>query len=207
MTSSTDTLRSDPFPPLGELLVPGDGGALAELRQRARAEGYEDGFAAGRAEGFDVGAAAGRALVADRVERVLAEVAAAAERARLDDAAIAESLGAVVLDAALELARAVVGRELALAESPGRDALLRALRAAPREGRLVARLNPADAELLGADDVAALSDRPVELVADPDVEPGGCLLETSTGSVDALLSSALGRVAEALLGTTEEAER
>lgn len=205
MTSSTDTLRADPFPSLGELLLPRVGtsdGVLAELRGRAEAEGYAAGFDSGRAAGFDAGVVAGRALVGERVGAVLDTLTAEAERALSDAPVVAGSLGSAVVDAALALAAAVLGRELAVAASPGRDALLRALTEAPDEGRLVARLHPTDVELLDLDGIQSAENRRIEVVADPSVEPGGCLLDTPTGRVDALLSTALARAAE-VLGATD----
>lgn len=208
MTSSTDTLRADPFPSLGELLLPRVGtsdGVLAELAGRAEAEGYEAGYDSGRAAGFDAGVAAGRALVGDRVDAVLNALTVETERALADSRVAAGSLGSAVVDAAMALARAVLGRELAVAASPGRDALVRALTEAPGEGRLVARLHPTDAELLDLDGVPSGQNLRIEVVADPSIEPGGCLLDTPTGRVDALLSTALARAAEVLGATDDEA--
>ena len=86
-----------------------------------------------------------------------------------------------------------------MSSAPGRAALERALRIAPDEGHLVARLHPDDARVLDVSAVAGSpSRRTIEIVADPAVEPGGCVLDTPTGSIDALLSTALERVGEAL---------
>jgi len=62
----------------------------------------------------------------------------------------------------------------------------------------VIRLNPADLAALGAfDDL--LVDRSFELVADPALASGDAVADTTTGSVDARLRGALGRVREELL--------
>jgi len=52
------------------------------------------------------------------------------------------------------------------------------------------------------DGIQSAENRRIEVVADPSVEPGGCLLDTPTGRVDALLSTALARAAE-VLGATD----
>ena len=211
MTSSTDApvVRTDPFPALGELLLPvasagSHGGILDELRARAEAEGRRAGYEQGRQDGFDRGLAEARSLVGERVDAVLASIEEAVARSQADDALVAASLGNAVVTAALEIAEAVLGREVALAESPGRDALVRALVAAPPTGHLVARLHPVDAELVAASDLPGSERRTIEIVGDPAIEPGGCVLDTPTGQVDALLSTALSRVAEALTGAPQD---
>lgn len=209
MTSSTDTVCVDPFPALTELLSPGTGGrrsALDEARARAEAEGRDAGFRVGHAEGFDAGLAAGVDAVANRVEGLVELLAGRLDEAVAQQAAVADGLAATVVDVALQLAEAVLARELEVAQSPGRDALVRALREAPATGRLVARLHPADAELLAAGDVASSDDRPIEIVADPTVESGGCVLETPTGRVDALLSTAVARAADVLRSSGDEVD-
>src|SRR5437773_1636371 len=95
---------------------------------------------------------------------------------------------------AVDLAAAVVGRELQLSASPGSDALARALALVPAGCAAVARLHP--------DDVASVGDLSgaVTVIADPAVEPGGCILEVGDSRIDAQLGSALDRVRAALMG-------
>jgi len=113
----------------------------------------------------------------------------------------------------VDLASAIIGRELAVAVSPGADALARALALVPAGSVAVARLNPADAAILaepgaeaagpaaGAGFGGGLTGTPatVTIIADPAVEPGGCILEVGDSRIDAQLGSALDRVRTALL--------
>lgn len=173
--------------------------AMAEALARGYAEGHEEGMAAGFA--------AGQEAAADDVDRQRAEVAAAVAGAlqslaaasvevlsRRDDtvAALERSL----VDAAFELAEAIVGRELELATSPGRDALVRALRLAAGTDAVVVRMHPDDIATLGDADLAP--GREVTVVADPTVGRNGCLVQVGDGCVDAQIGSALGRVREVL---------
>jgi flagellar assembly protein FliH len=58
----------------------------------------------------------------------------------------------------------------------------------------VARLHPSDAAVL------AEAEAGVTIIADPAVEPGGCILEVGESRIDAQLGPALDRVRAALLG-------
>lgn len=146
-----------------------DGAATAarEARMAAAAEGHAEGL--GRA-------AAALALAAEVREAKLAE---------LDHA---------VVDVALEIARRVVGRELATAPAAVLDVARRALRAAAGCGDIVLRVAPADlASIRGADDdLRALVDRGALSVSEePTLAPGEVVVEASGGRVDARITAQL----------------
>ncbi|HEV7685518.1 MAG TPA: FliH/SctL family protein, partial [Acidimicrobiia bacterium] len=118
---------------------------------------------------------------------------------------------------AVDLASAIIGRELQISASPGADALARALALVPAGSMAVARLHPADAAVLAEAEAGAVagigavaggylvargSGTPasVTIIADPAVEPGGCILEVGESRIDAQLGPALDRVRAALLG-------
>lgn len=177
------------------------------------AAGYEEGYAEGHAEGKAVGYAEGyqrgneeaadRALqfMQEREARLrdalsaLAEAAAACnarQKAAIDD--IEDSIVSAIFD----LAETVVGRELSHTRTPGRDALARALSLAKTHGPATARLHPDDLATVG--DLADLvPGRTIELVADPEIEPGGCVLEAGAQRVDAQIGTAIARAKKALL--------
>ena len=101
--------------------------------------------------------------------------------------------------AALELAEALLGRELANGETSSRAALDRALSGV--DVRLVqqVRMHPADLAVLG-DDV--LNQAGVVFSADPSLKRGDAVTEFPDGFLDATLASALSRARAALLGDT-----
>jgi flagellar assembly protein FliH len=185
--------------------------AAAQVRAAAEAEGYAIGWSAGhRAATAQVGTAAAEA----EKQR---QAAAAAQRAAMDTAIAgltraaalleqravtpADELRDALLHAAVELAETLLGRELAVATEPGLDALRRALTLVPSGRPVTARLNPAEApavrDALGPDPLRTLG-REVRVVADPDVEPAGCVVECDASRVDAQLTGALARVREVL---------
>jgi flagellar assembly protein FliH len=104
---------------------------------------------------------------------------------------------AMVVDLALAVAGSILDREVATASDPGRDALVRALALAPDHETYLARVHPADLEAITA--VAELAPgRTLELVADPTVGPGGCVVEAGSARIDARIDTALARVREVL---------
>jgi flagellar assembly protein FliH len=169
---------------------------LAAVTEDARRSGHAAGFDAGLAEGR-AAAVAVAAEELDELRRALADATRALGRAAAE-LAVTQALelrGAEeeLVDAALAIAEAVVGRELAVAADPGRDALVRALRLVPPAAAAVAHLHPADLRCLEGGGVADVS-----LVADPAVEPGGCVVVAGDARVDAQIGPALARVAEVL---------
>lgn len=185
----------------GDAAWPGvDPDALAD----AVARGYADGHARGLADGL----AAGEAAAAEAARRQRADATAAVDAA-LDALAAATTevlagrddtvtgLERALAGAAFELAEALLGRELELASSPGRDALTRALRLAEGTEAVVVRMHPDDVATLG-DHADLAPGRDVTVVADPTVERHGCLVQVGDGCVDAQLGPALARVREVL---------
>ncbi len=153
---------------------------------------FQAGWDAGRREAMAAIEAERRAdaSMVDSVVRALASVEAA-----IDRAGSARKEASVEL--ALELARLVLDRELAVAVNPGRDALARCLSEVPIAKRAVFRFHPDDLARLGDGD-ELLAGRPCELMADPTVKPGDVLVDIDGGLIDGGIANALERVAEVL---------
>lgn len=180
---------------------------MAALRERTSREGFE----AGHAEGMQAAAVAVAAIEAEaharlqathdawtaQAQATLSALAVAADRL---DARLAPDLTEMtgsLTEAAYTLVTDLLGRELAAATDPGRDAVDRALRLLPVDAPTVVRIHPADHALLDADWVDALP-ATVTLLADAAVEPAGALAESGARRVDAQVSAALLRVREVL---------
>jgi flagellar assembly protein FliH len=189
------------------------GDVYAEELERLRRHAHGEGYAAGHAEGMT--AAAGVLAEAERVaaER-LAEVQARWERrvasavaalgaaaTRFDEAAtpVAEDIRETILGTVLTLVEDLLGRELALADSPVLDAVRRALTLCPADTPTVVRVHPDDLGEIPADVLAGLPET-VRVVADAGVERTGAVAETGPRRIDAQLTAALERV-QAVLAT------
>ena len=182
-------------------------------RRQAMAQGAAEGHRAGYAAGLAVAeaeahlaaqqaaqsAAAAEAQRDAQLAAALAVLTGAAEAFREREATSLADIEHAVTDLALRVARAVLDRELVVSESPGREALTRALALAPQDCPATVRLHPSDVAALG--DVEALAaGRHLTVVPDSSVEPGGCVVDAAGRQVDAQISPALARVAAVLAG-------
>jgi flagellar assembly protein FliH len=180
---------------------------LARLREHARQEGYTAGHAEGMAAAAAVVAETERAAaerlteVQARWERRMASATAALGAAvtRFDEASVpvAEEVRESILGIVLTLVEDLLGRELALADSPVLDAVRRALALVPADAPAVVRVHPDDLAEISAESLAELPDS-VRVVADPSIERAGAVAETGPRRIDAQLMAALERVQQVL---------
>ena len=188
---------------------------LQDVVDRARQAAVAAGLAQGHTEGY----AAGLAIAAVEAERAAAQVRCEAEAAeRQRDAHLARAVDLLltaaqafatqeqvvladvedtVVELALSIAGTVLDRELATRTDPGADAIARALALAPADCPATVRLHPDDVLALG-DLIGVAQGRDLVVVADPAVEPGGCVAEAAGRQVDAQVGPALARVAAVL---------
>ncbi|WP_024286294.1 FliH/SctL family protein [Cellulomonas sp. KRMCY2] len=178
---------------------------------RARAAGYAAGWTAGARAAAEAGAEQQRFLAEQsaraQAERDAALIDALAVLEAAVAAASARSAPAVaqarraVHEGALELAAAVLQRELVPGPASARSLLERALALPVEVGVHTVRLNPRDlaqvTTLLTAGSVTLPAG--VELVADPRLSPGDAISEHSAGYLDGQIGSALARARAALL--------
>jgi flagellar assembly protein FliH len=124
-----------------------------------------------------------------------------AAAARFDEAAtpVAEEIRETILGTVLTLVEDLLGRELALADSPVLDAVRRALTFCPTDAPTVVRVHPDDLGEIPAEYLAGLPET-VRVVADAGVERTGAVAETGPRRIDAQLTAALERV-QAVLAT------
>jgi flagellar assembly protein FliH len=187
------------------------GDVYAEELTRLREQAHAEGFAAGHAEGLvaagSVVAEAERAATARlaevqaRWERRLASATAALTSAaqQMEAAAVpvADDIRETIVGTVLTLVEDLLGRELALAESPVLDAVRRALTLVPADAPAVVRVHPDDLGEIPEDALADLPDS-VRVVGDPSVERAGAVAESGPRRIDAQLMAALERVQQVL---------
>jgi flagellar assembly protein FliH len=194
---------STDFAPFAYPVLRGD--RLSETTERARVSGHSAGFVAGRREAAELAArelaeqrAAAQLALQDDLEALRSAVAAAnaaAARLRAESVPLLATLDASVLAAAVELAEAILARELSDAPEAALGRIRRALERAGADDPVRAvRLSPRDAELLAAEGL----DLPIE--ADPALRPGDSLVLLADGLLDDRVSSALDRARTALGG-------
>ena len=138
-----------------------------------------------RADGLESGRAAAREEVAAALEALREALAGLTEhRARIEDDLVREAT-AMAIETAAKLVRAEVA---ARPERVG-DVLRGAIRRAADRSRLMARVSPGDLATCRALAPVILAEMggigALEIVDDPRIGPGSCVLETSGGDVDA----------------------
>jgi flagellar assembly protein FliH len=149
---------------------------LAELREHARAE-----------------LAHGRAEAQGEIETALTLLGTAADDYARRSAPLIDTLDAALLGAAVQIAEAILQRELADETTAALGAVRRAMSVAGDDHVRRIRLHPADLAVL-----EALGELPVEAVADATLERGDAIADLEHGSVDARLATAVARVRAAL---------
>lgn len=163
-------------------------------RERGYAAGYDEGKAAA-AEEFRR-AERVRDSEVERSLQALGTAVDAAARA-LDERV--DALSRALPGLLFALVEAVVGRELAVATDPGRDAIARALALSPPKEPVVARLHPDDVARLG--DLGEVGgNREITVVADAAVAPGDAVVEVGPSRIESRMDEALERVRAVLAG-------
>jgi len=164
--------------------------SLEELVEQARQEGFEAGYRKAKEDERDESLDELRKLRA-ALDRVVQGIL----QARLDSVRVAER---DVVALAIDLASAVLDRELALSSCPLSEALRRSLELVPDREPIVLRLHPVDASLLRLQEercrvAPGLLERDVTLIEDESVERHGCVIELENSRIDGQIVTALER--------------
>lgn len=158
----------------------------------------------GRQEGYAEGRAAGEAEVAATLSALLAMAGGLQEqRLLLEESAVLEAT-----QLAVEVAARLVRAEVAVRPERVVEVVRGAIRRAADRSRLVARVSPDDLAACRAAAPEILQQMggisSLEVVDDPRITAGSCILETGSGDVDATFESQLGRILEALMAPPDE---
>jgi len=178
------------------------------VRRQARQQGYAEGFARGQADGHTDGlqqarVEAGRTYAAqytevlDLVRRIGTELADARGGILHDGAG-------QILDLAILLAEKIVTNVAVEDIDAARTNLAKVLEMVHGGGQIVVNVNPDQLKALQKD-FAELADAlgldgAVQLVGDQRVSPGGVVLSSRNGVIDATIETQLANIARGLLG-------
>jgi flagellar biosynthesis/type III secretory pathway protein FliH len=177
-----------------DLSGPSEGSLEGIPLETLEREAYRVGYAAGEEAGFKAGLEKAQAL---RVR--LDELLGSLERSRRD---LCVRLEEEMLALTVRMAEKVIHREILANRSSVISVLSAALKEVKEDERILVRVSPPDlmavqevlpelVEQLGV--VGRLS-----LQEDPDVSPGGCVIETDRCEVDARVEKVLQKLEEAL---------
>lgn len=164
-----------------------DEAELAAIREAARQQGYAEGHAAGLQSGR--GEAAQELLALQQI------AVAFSEEVRRADEAIAEE----VLDLGLDLAKAMLKTALEIRPELVLPVVAEAIRYLPSlQQPAILFLHPADALLAREFIGEELSKAGWRVTADPQLERGGCQIETPSNQIDGAMQVRWQRIAGAL---------
>jgi flagellar assembly protein FliH len=191
-TKTATTFIPQTFDPASIHVTMNPAEAAENARVVAFQQGYNDGLEQARA---DVEQATTDAN--NRVRRTIASLRQAIDNFDQREAIGVAGVEDAIVAAAFEIAQAVLQRELNTMTDPGAEAIARALKLVPARVPVIAYLHPEDVATLNANSVPT-TNRTIEFVADANVEPGGCIVEAGTTTIDAQISSVLTNVRSAL---------
>lgn len=153
------------------------------------ADAQRRGLETGEQKGFEHGERQAREQLAGQIERVQSVLAQVSQARR--------KLMEEAEDALVEVAFAAVCRilgEQSVTKAGLQGAVRQAMDATRERERLVVRVHPDDAALIGPTE----SGMDVRFSADHNVELGGCMIDSASGSLDARFETQLGLLAAAL---------
>ncbi|GAA6143253.1 flagellar assembly protein FliH [Hydrogenophaga sp. 5NK40-0174] len=158
--------------------------AVREARQQAYAEGHEQGRQLGAKETREALEATIRKTAEQagvRMAQLLHNVTDQLRRAE-------DGMAHQMLELACEIARQVLRQELSMDKKAVHLVTIEALSQLIDDGLPASvRMNPVDHALMKGALEENLSKHPIELIADPSITPGGCMVESPSTSVDATL--------------------
>lgn len=199
--------KSEAFMPLQEYGSDQDGRSrmdaiLEEAKERAASierEAYEKGFEQGERDGLELGEEKAKRIVGS-IEGLLNEIhGLRAEIVRIYEKQI--------LEAVFAIASKIIRTEAGMNEETVRSAVIDAVRFATEKHDLTLRINPDDfdyVESLRPELFAEFRElKSMAVTTDPAITRGGCLIESSRGTIDARIETQLESIRKCL----EEAGR
>lgn len=187
---------------------------LAEGREVGHQEGYaaghEEGVKAGHDEGYAVGHEEGLAAAREEVERekeaarqaIARQFAQAIQAVNSHEAELENELAPVLTNLVLRMTQGLVVQSLQQTPEQTEDIVHHAMQLMPSaHERMQILLNPDDCSMLKGLDLHWL--RQVDLQADEELSPGGCVVKTAHSLLDYTLDQRYQKQIQALLDQPE----
>lgn len=155
---------------------------LQDARQQAYAEGFQHGHDAGSQETRDALEATIRRSAEDTAVRMGQLLHSMGDQLIASEQLIARQ----ILELSCDIARQVVRQELKVNTRHLRAVIGEALEQMVEDGLpATVRMHPQDLALMKGALIETLGEAAPDLVADPDISPGGCLIQSPSSTVDA----------------------
>lgn len=162
-------------------------------------QGLTDGHAKGFKEGHDEGYAAGLAEAKAEVDEALQRLTALINNLAQDVATASEKMAPPMLDLALDISKAVLKTAIVIKPNIVLSVIKEAIRDLPNMASPIrVHLNTEDIALVKKYLEADINQEQWTLVDDPQIDRGGCRIETASNEVDATLETRWKRIADIL---------
>ncbi|MCW5654306.1 flagellar assembly protein FliH [Hydrogenophaga sp.] len=163
-------------------------GVTTEVLQQARQQAHAEGFMRGRDAGAQEVRDALEATLRKTAEETGVRMALLLRNSREQLKKSEEQISRHILELACDIARQVVRRELQGDPAPLKPVIAEALAQLIEDSQpATVRMHPGDLTLMKGALQETLGNPPPEFVADPEVSPGGCLIESASMTVDATI--------------------
>ncbi len=177
---------------------------MARVKKEAFAEAYAKGQEEGHADGFKAGFEAGKKNAAQDLTSLFNALRSAIEKSNSLLSEVAQNSESQIISLAMNIARKVIQREIMLDPKATADLIRAALQKVSHRKEFFIKVSPVDHESLKAQEPYLRQDLKqivhFEVLSDSRVEPGGCLIETEAGSVEASIQKQLQFIEEQLQG-------
>jgi len=178
-----------------------------QLRSQAQQQGRNEGLRAGREEGLrdqqQVIDSAAEKQATKRLDATLPAIQAAVDALNTERNRWLTTWQNTAIQLSVAIAEKLLHAELSQRPELAQESIREALELAAGNPQIKLRMNPGDTEHLGRwcdEMVAAISPAgATEIVADASITPGGCVVETQHGKIDARIETKLARIAQELL--------
>jgi flagellar assembly protein FliH len=191
--------REEPLLPIAVADVPQAKSEAQKIVEKALQEAR-----AVREEAREQGKREGREESAARLEEALATLNAAVKERKT----IIKDAEGELLRLSLKIAEQIIRSEVSLHRDVSLNIVSEAIGRVSDREQIIVRVNREDAEYLKRykDRLAGMLDgvKSFSIIEDSNVEPGGCIIETNLGFVDARISTKLKAIEEALLKVAPE---
>lgn len=175
---------------------------VSETVERIKNEAHHEGFRNGYDQGIEEGRAAGFKQTENHIQQ--ARLQANDIIAEADKRAVGMILAAEkqIIEIAINVAQKVLKREIDENPMTILPIVKEALSKIHDQDNIVIRVNPADAELVqhAQRDLQNMvgGDKSLSIVSDYTINPGGCMIDTRSGTVDASIDTQFNTLRQAL---------
>lgn len=169
--------------------------------EQGKQEGFEEGKEAGFKQGFDEGSKKGYEDNVHLLRKQTGEFSALLESLAAPFKHLDEQVEQQLVSMAIGIARQIVRRELKVDPGQVIAVVREAVRALPvADQRITLKMHPEDSELVRS--ALALDDMTPSwnIIEDPIMTRGGCIVETGASSVDASVEKRLAAIVAQILG-------